>query len=311
MSTVREIGEDLCLIEQPMGDSCTGIAVLLGKEVGVIDTGLPSAAQEEIFPLLREAGRDIGDIGLIVNTHSHADHIGSNRELQETCGAGIAAHTSAIPWIEDLSAQRRDLWGLFPEYHPLESDEDQSALNSTVDTPLEDKDKIFIGDRLFELIHCPGHSPGSICLYDERDSLLIAGDSIQGHGSASAGLAMVLDLDGYAQSVQNLAGRPIRCMVRGHPYLPYAETCVLGEEQAREFLAESARAISRYLLVLFELMKNTPEGMTLGEVRDFMTREFGRGQQTIQAMFTTAVMLRRISEQGLIACGDDGHWRPS
>lgn len=308
MSNNRKIADDIYFIEQPMGETFTGMTAVLGQEIALVDTGLPTAAKEEIFPLVRECGREIGEIRLVVNTHCHDDHIGSNREMQQTCGARIAAHKKEIPWIEDVQAQQRDLWSLFPKYHPADAS-DQSHLNSKVDIELDDNDTLFLGDRLFDVIHCPGHSPGSICLYDEQNALLLAGDSIQGHGSTTAGMAMVLDLDGYAQSVQKLASRPIRCMVMDHPYRPYTHTAVLNEEQARDFLAESARVISRYLLTLFELFKNTPEALTLGEVRDFMTREFGDGQQTIQAMFTTAVLLKRIAEQGLIACEDDDKWR--
>lgn len=306
---VRKIAEDLYFIEQPMGETFTGMAVLVGESIAVVDTGLPSAAREEIFPLVRDLGRPLEDIRLVVNTHCHDDHIGSNREIQETCGAKIAAHKKEIPWIEDLALQQRDLWGIFPEYHPLDASEGKSELNSRVDIALADGQRIFLGDRLFEVLHFPGHSPGSICLYDEVNSVLLSGDSIQGHGSVDAGMAMVLDLDGYAESVRRLAGRRIRCLVMDHPYRPHTQGAVLDEGEARNFLAESARIISRYLLVVFELLKNTPEGLTLGEARDFMTREFGDGQKTIQAMFTTAVVLQRISEQGMIRCGADGKWR--
>ncbi|NOZ24311.1 MAG: MBL fold metallo-hydrolase [Planctomycetes bacterium] len=311
MAHATKIADDIYLIEQPLGETFTGITVFLGEEIALVDTGLPTAAKEEIFPLLRELGREVKDIGLVVNTHCHEDHIGSNREIQETCGARIAAHRYDVPWIEDVEQQRKDLWSLFPEQHPVDISEDKSCLNSVVNIALTDGQRIALGERVFEVIHCPGHSPGSLCLYDENDSLLLTGDSIQGQGSVDAGMAMVLDLDGYAASVKKLASRPVRCLIMDHPYRPFTDRAVLNEEQAMDLLGESARAIVRYMLTVFELLKTAPEGLMIEEVRDFLTREFGEGQSTIQAMFTTAVILRRISEQGLADCGEDGKWRPT
>ncbi|MEW6357393.1 MAG: MBL fold metallo-hydrolase [Planctomycetota bacterium] len=311
MTHATKIADDLYFIKQPLGETFTGIAVFLGEEIALVDTGLPTAARDEVFPLLRGLGRDVKDIGLIVNTHCHEDHIGSNREIQEVCGARVAAHKNDAPWIEDVDLQQRDLWSLFPQQHPVAISKDKSCLNSMVNIALTDGQRIALGKRVFEVIHCPGHSPGSICLYDEQDSLLLTGDSIQGHGSVDAGMAMVLDLDGYAASVRKLASRPVRCLIMDHPYRPFPGNAVLNEDQAMNLLAESARIIIRYMLTVFELLKTTPEGMTLDEVRNFLTREFGDGRQTIQAMFTTAVILQRFSEQGLIACGEGARWRPT
>ncbi|MGT2465803.1 MBL fold metallo-hydrolase [Mesorhizobium atlanticum] len=61
---------------------------------------------------------------------------------------------------------------------------------------MEDGDVVDLGDRAFEVIHVPGHSPGSIMLYDRRDQILFSGDTVhngsRGIGRTICGTALTM-----------------------------------------------------------------------------------------------------------------------
>jgi len=91
----------------------------------------------------------------IILTHLHFDHIIAAKKIKEATGARICFSRKDIPILNKDLLKREDM------------DED---LNS--DWKLE------IGDWKFVPIRTPGHTPGSICLYDEKNKILFSGDTI-------------------------------------------------------------------------------------------------------------------------------------
>ena len=79
---------------------------------------------------------------------------------------------------------------------------------------LKDKDVIDLGDRQFEVMLFPGHSPGSICLWEEATGTLYTGDLIYDGPLVYEGPGM--DLDVYAASLRRLKAMPIRTIHAGH-----------------------------------------------------------------------------------------------
>src|SRR4051812_5108962 len=88
-----------------------------------------------------------------------------------------------------------------------------------VDTLLRDGDTVRMGDRVFEVIHAPGHSSDSICLYNEDEGVLFAGDSpllIRSRdGSYEAG---------FQATLEKLCARDVRQIYFGHGP-PLTECC--------------------------------------------------------------------------------------
>lgn len=146
--------------------------LVFSETIILIDTGV-SGCEEPIFNAIRSAGRDPSDIGLIVLTHSHPDHIGAARTIQETTGCRIAAHPVERAWIEDIGLQNRE--------RPVPGFETLVGGPVHVDNAVSDGDLIDLhgkGAGTLQVIHTPGHSPGSISLFLQEKGVCFSGDAI-------------------------------------------------------------------------------------------------------------------------------------
>jgi len=110
------------------------------------------------------------DIKLIVLTHSHIDHIGAVKEVNEATGAEIAIHTDEA---KSLPKQGRSLSTLFVVGLSYK-------VPPSPDRLLKDGDSIDIGDLQFLVLHTPGHSPGGICLFGHET--VFSGDTLFNYG---------------------------------------------------------------------------------------------------------------------------------
>ena len=100
-------------------------------------------------------------IRTIVLTHCHYDHIAHVKEIAHMCKAKVAIHTAdAIGLVEDMHSLSMNFGARSPGILP--------------DIKLNDKDTV--GE--LRVIHTPGHTPGSICLYSEELRILISGDTV-------------------------------------------------------------------------------------------------------------------------------------
>lgn len=99
----------------------------------------------------------------IVLTHGHIDHAGGARELARRIGVAIEGPHRADKFLLDgLAAQGRD-YGF-------------AADNVTPDRWLEEGDTVTIAGHSFAVLHCPGHSPGSVVLLNRAQKFLLVGD---------------------------------------------------------------------------------------------------------------------------------------
>jgi len=109
----------------------------------------------------------IGEIGMtpekIVLTHGHIDHAGGAAELKEALSVDIEGpHRDDKFLMDGLEAQGRE-YG-FP------------ARNVTSDKWLDEGDKIVMGGHAFDVLHCPGHSPGSVVFVNHPHKFIVIGD---------------------------------------------------------------------------------------------------------------------------------------
>ncbi len=114
--------------------------------------------------IAEEAGKLGVKISLIVNTHGHFDHIADNQPLHKATQAKIVCHKDDEDFLLHPDRQGFEL--------PFE-------INPTIPQQLVwEGSTIVVGSLRFRVLHTPGHTPGSVCLYEEKEKLLISGDTL-------------------------------------------------------------------------------------------------------------------------------------
>ncbi len=129
------------------------------KEALVIDVPMWSA--EKIYRRVKELGLSVK---YIVATHGHWDHIGDMKKLKQLTGAAVCANPSDGWMMRDPNGM------VIPPPERVEPCE--------AETPLVDGSELRVGNFRFKTIYTPGHSAGSICLYEEEAAILFTGDTL-------------------------------------------------------------------------------------------------------------------------------------
>jgi len=129
------------------------------KEAFVIDPGQDAAAICDY--IARENLKIVG----YVMTHGHADHICALFDVCKKYPAPLYMHPQDLVWAFSIVNQ-------IPPFYPQPKQPDTEVIK------LQDKQIIPFGDQELSVLYTPGHSPGSVCLYAEKDQLLISGDTL-------------------------------------------------------------------------------------------------------------------------------------
>lgn len=158
-------------IQEPLHEENVKSFLVLGSErAALIDTGMGVADIRAVVDGLTSLPVTV------INSHAHWDHIGGNRQFDEI-------------WIHEAEAAKLDvgvpnerLRPAFQSEHltgPLPEDINLKTL-AFPPTPatgtLADGHRFDIGDRVLEVLHCPGHSPGGIALLDAANGALFSTD---------------------------------------------------------------------------------------------------------------------------------------
>jgi len=144
-----------------------------GPEVAFIDTGMKGNAKKMLGYLTETMGRKPSDVKYIFLTHCHLDHIGSAAELRAATGAKLLAHVDDAEYISRKRIPPVPKGGmglLFRLLGPL-----IRVKPFEIDGTLRDGDVV----SGLKVVHVPGHTPGSIALYDARRKVLFAGDTLR------------------------------------------------------------------------------------------------------------------------------------
>jgi hydroxyacylglutathione hydrolase len=100
----------------------------------------------------------------VLLTHSHWDHIAEVSSIKEKYHLTVCIHPIDVPNLEKPGSDGLPCWIPIKEIHP--------------DVLLNDGDVVAVGELHFEVMHTPGHTPGSICFYCKDEGVLISGDTL-------------------------------------------------------------------------------------------------------------------------------------
>ncbi len=154
------------------------VLVIAEKKITLIDTGLRESARH-VLDFITGIGRSPEEVGLIVLTHNHIDHMGGLAEIRQATGAKVAAHRLDIgERVHPPAADSRYKDSLATIKDKLQSV--FSVLPKDVDIVLEGGEVLETLDGL-EVVHTPGHTPGGISLYSRKNKMMITGDLIRKH----------------------------------------------------------------------------------------------------------------------------------
>ena len=175
----------------------------------LVDFGLGAVPLRRYVALL--ADRDI--VG--VASHTHFDHIGAASEFDCCHVHSAEAHILAEP---DNTRTLADMF-VNDEMFDALPPEPYAHCGYRISAPakiiqLEDGDMIDLGNRQFEVIHTPGHSPGGIALWEAASETLISGDLI--YDGPLIEDTWHSNISDYAKSMRRLNALPVRVVHGGH-----------------------------------------------------------------------------------------------
>jgi glyoxylase-like metal-dependent hydrolase (beta-lactamase superfamily II) len=150
-----------------------------------------------------------------VCTHCHFDHIGCAHEFPERLGHRSEAIEYAAP---DLARSCANAWIGAELLTALPHEGYELRRYSITPAPLtgylDDGDVLDTGDRVFHVLHLPGHSPGSIALYEKSSQTLFSGDVV--YDGALIDNAWHSDAAAYEESLRRLKELPVSTVYAGH-----------------------------------------------------------------------------------------------
>jgi glyoxylase-like metal-dependent hydrolase (beta-lactamase superfamily II) len=142
----------------PLQQNCTIVWCEATKKAAVID---PGGEVPRLMDAIRQYGLTLEKIWI---THGHLDHAGGTAQIQELTGCPIEGpHPDDQFWIDDIGTSGAK-WGM-PE-----------ARTFTPDRWLADGDTVRLGETEFEVIHCPGHTPGHVVFFHRQARFAQVGD---------------------------------------------------------------------------------------------------------------------------------------
>jgi hydroxyacylglutathione hydrolase len=147
-------------------------------DLSLIDAGLMGKGRYKIESV-QNLGVDLSDIKRIIMTHTHLDHIGCLSEILKSIPhAELWVHSSEAGPLEE--GDERIVYGMdmFQSMCQAQYGIKSGAFSFKVDQRLEGGETLEIGGMSWETISIPGHSPGSIGLYNRAGKILIPGDVV-------------------------------------------------------------------------------------------------------------------------------------
>ena len=144
-----------------MGTNCYLLVDESTREAVIVDPGDHTADR-----ILRAVKDKDCRVSAILLTHAHFDHIMALNDVREATSAPLLLHEAEAAIFHD---NEKNLFARFSNHAPT---------FASADRLLSDGDVVAIGQSVLTVCHTPGHTPGSICLFDEEAGAVLTGDTL-------------------------------------------------------------------------------------------------------------------------------------
>jgi len=182
------------------GSDCN-ILLIGGDRPILVDTGTGGCNSQTLQWIQKIA--PLEKVDRIVLTHCHFDHAGGASEIMRKTGAKVFIHEKDAGPVEN-----GDAWGTLSKMFG----ENIEAIEVEM---IAEGDHLSTGEHDFEVIHTPGHTIGSICLYEKKSGILISGDTVFVGGVGRWDLPTG-DFDSLAASIKKLFALGPESIYPGH-----------------------------------------------------------------------------------------------
>lgn len=260
-----------------------------GGEGALIDSGF---GDEQSVRARLEYLRERPDVKLryIVLTHHHFDHTSGAHRIRQASGAQIVMHPqeerflrdwqSDVPQDIDIAAEQKAIAEQVQRFR-------QQAAEAVPDVPIADGGMLSVGGLTLEVVHTPGHTLGSVCIYLREERALFTGDTALGLGTVAISPPPYGDMRLYLESLERLKGYDSALMLPGHG----REVQDVGrklqelidhrqerEEQVLRLIADGKRTVKAMLAVIYPELDRRIVPMALRQIEAHLAklREDGR-----------------------------------
>jgi glyoxylase-like metal-dependent hydrolase (beta-lactamase superfamily II) len=176
-----------------IGDTDSNSYLIIDKKTALVDTG--AGLDNRIESLVRS---EVDKVDLIINTHAHYDHCAGNLRFPE---AKVYLHRDDAG--EMLNGRFYGTYKFFGEELPMKFHK-----------LIQGGDRIYLGEMVLDVIHTPGHTYGSICLYDEDRKALFTGDTLFEEGIGRVDLGG--DINMMESSLNKISELRVETLFPGH-----------------------------------------------------------------------------------------------
>jgi len=198
----------------------SNIYLIIDKTIALVDAGT-GMNFETIKQKLRRFSLKPDDIELIVNTHCHYDHVGGDMNFVRSADCDVFIHELEANLLRggDGIITCANMFGKKLEL-------------IAVARELRNGDKVELGELALEVLHTPGHTAGSVCLYASKQRILLSGDTIFSDGVGRTDLPTG-DATALRNSIEGLLKLDVQSIYPGHGPLveKNARACILNALQ--------------------------------------------------------------------------------
>lgn len=262
-----------------------------GKEGILVDSGIDSKESTEIQ--LNYLNAQAIDLQQIVLTHHHMDHMGGAERLRQATGACVSMHRQERFLLDKQQTTRTEDWSTSNNHAIAQTQ--QGTIETTIDRWLLDGDTIPVNELTLQVVHSPGHTLGSICLYLPQERVMFTGDTVPGIGTTAVMPPPIGDMALYFDSLIHLKTYDVSLLLPGHGPV------ITNPQQKLQELLDHRRRREEQIMDLVSNGISTPQSILRS-----LYSEVGSHVRQL-ALWQIEAHLAKLSSEGRIHHHDEGY----